>query len=116
MLEREYKDAQFSKNEQMRNMAMNAGMLGQCDAPTKRHSAAEEVGELIERVSSLACEVAQITASKLSPIMRDCGPEEANKAECERSIPPYFQHLRLNIQAIEYQLRSIADYIQRTDI
>lgn len=97
--------------------SMNAGLLGGCgDAPIRRNSAAEQIGEAIERLSSFAIEVAAMTGEKLSPVMRNCEQEEANKAECEPSLPPYFSHLRLNIQSIEYQLRCIADYIQRTDI
>lgn len=116
MFDREYKDAQATKNEHMRNMAMNVGMIGAVEMPKKNNSAAEEIGELAERLANLSVEIVAMTSSKLSPIMRDCGPEEDGKAIGERNMPPYFGYLRMNLQTIETNLHRVIDCIQRTDI
>lgn len=106
------------------NAALNAGMIGsvgreaamRADSPKGRLSAADEVASHLERLSVLSAEVSSLVGNKLSALMRDCGSEEKSMGECERAYPPYFSHLRANIQGIEYQLRCIAEYIERVEI
>ena len=105
----------FNSESQQAYMQKQAASLGLEKSP-KQPSAAEQIGEQLEHLATFASEIAAMTGAKLSSVMREDNANERKSNYDETTMPPYFAHLRSGIQAIEYQLKQILDFIKRTDI
>jgi hypothetical protein len=92
--------------------------LNKCNdalVPTRRTSGARLI-DFASEVSGIAADVANRTASKLSPIMSEPMPPEKSKDEVKPTIPPFFEELWQLLSSIQGSIHLINNCLDRTDI